>query len=179
VLPHITKEYTTEKGVPLKLHENKFFAMYFNGFYHYLEAVKYGRGVVMVPRFNNGDLLLVCLRRAPAIGFSIEFPRGGVDPDEALEVAAQREVAEETGYAVPLTSVHFLGRMAADSATINGLSDAYRVDIPDTVIQGAFDAEEIERPIRVSESQFKEMVRSGEITCGLTLAAYALMLLHA
>jgi ADP-ribose pyrophosphatase len=176
--PHIIKDYSTEKGVEITLHENRFFAMKFNGYFHYLDPVKYGRGVVMVPRFDNGDLLLVRLRRAPAIGFSLEFPRGGVDAGEALEVAAQREVSEETGYSVPLSAVRRLGKLAQDTATLNSMADAYLVDIPADVPAGSFDTEEIDRPIRMSESAFRKMATNGEIVCGVTLAAYTLMKLH-
>jgi ADP-ribose pyrophosphatase len=175
---HILKEYSTEKGVEITLHENRFFAMKFNGYYHYLEGLKYPDGVVMIPRFENGDLLLVCLRRAPAIGFSLEFPRGGVDKGESLSLAAKREVQEETGYDVPISAVHRLGKIAPDTATLNCLEDVFLVNIPDGYAAGAFDTEEIDRPVRVSESEFAEMVREGSITCGITLAAYALLLLQ-
>jgi putative (di)nucleoside polyphosphate hydrolase len=46
-------------------------------------------------------------RRAGAPGpHSWQFPQGGVDPGEELEIAARRELAEETG----ARSVSFLGR---------------------------------------------------------------------
>lgn len=175
---HILKEYSTEKGVEITLHENRFFAMKFNGYFHYLEGLKYPNGVVMIPRFGNGDLLLVRLRRAPAIGFSLEFPRGGVDEGEALNVAAKREVSEETGYEVPISDVHLLGKVAQDTATLNGFANVFVVNIPNNCSAGAFDTEEIDRPIRVSEARFVEMVKAGEIICGVTLAAYTLLLLH-
>jgi ADP-ribose pyrophosphatase len=177
-LPHVIKQYATEKGVPLTLHENRFFAMRFNGYYHYLDAVKYARAVVMAPRFPNGDFLLVRLRRAPAIGFSLEFPRGGVDEGELLEHAAMREMSEETGYAVPLTAVRRIGELAPDTATLNSTEDVFLVNISDDAKAGQYDTDEIDQPIRVSASRFRELARNGGITCGITLAAYALLLLQ-
>lgn len=173
---HTLTAYSTEKGVPLCLHENKFFRMMFNGYFHYLDPVKYSKGVATVPVFPNGDLLMVRLRRAPAVGFSIEFPRGGVDPAETLESAAVREVAEETGYAVPEGAAVHLGRIGPDTATLNTLTDVFLVPIPEATKAGAFDAEEIEQPMRVSRAQFEQMLRAGEVVDGISLASWALAL---
>jgi ADP-ribose pyrophosphatase len=176
--PHVIKDYVTEKDVPICLHENRFFRMMFNGRFHYLDAVKYGRGVVIVPRFANGDLLLVQLRRAPAIGLSWEFPRGGLDEGETVQQGAARELLEETGYAVEPESLRFLGRVGPDTATINGLMDVYQVDIADNVAAGTFDTEEIERPVRMCEQEFAGHVIGGDIVDGMSLAAYTLLKLR-
>lgn len=174
---HIT-EYSTEKGIPLCLHQNRFFKMIFNGYFHYLEPVKYAKGVLIVPRFSNGDFLLVRLQRVPSVGLSIEFPRGGVEPDEPLELAAVRELSEETGYDLSADSVMSLGRLAAETATVNGLMDVFAVHIPDTAQMGEFDTEEIDKPMRVSEAEFKRMIIAGEIVDGMTLAAYSMLLVR-
>lgn len=173
---HVLKTYSTEKGVPVCLHENKFFRMMFNGYFHYLDPVRYGKGVATVPVFPNGDLLMVRLRRAPAIGFSIEFPRGGVDKDESLSTAAVRELSEETGYAVPESAATHIGRIGPDTATINGLTDVFLVQVPDTALPGVFDTEEIEQPLRVSLADFERMLQTGAIVDGISLASWALAL---
>jgi 8-oxo-dGTP pyrophosphatase MutT (NUDIX family) len=171
---NINKTYTTEKGVPVKLHENRMFTVFFNGYYHYLEGNTYARGVVMVPWFSNGDLLLVRLRRAPAIGFSVEFPRGGVSPEETLIGAAARELSEETGFTVSEECVHFLGKLGPDTATLNGLSDVFSVQIPDSSLQGNYDTEEIDKPFRVSQKTWIQMICDGTIVDGQSLAAWAM-----
>ena len=180
--PHIIKNYSTEKGVPIVLHENRFFRMMFNGNFHYLDPVRYGRAVVIVPRFSNGDVLLVRLQRAPAIGMSIEFPRGGLEKDETALAGASRELREETGYALSEKNSRSLGHIAADSATINSKMEVILVDIPDDATQGAnnTDAEnpdEIDATIRVSKAGFENMLRNGDICDGMTLAAYSLVML--
>lgn len=171
---HVIKEYSTEKGVPICLHENKFFRMMFNGYFHYLDPIRYGRGVITVPRFANGDLILVRLRRAPALGFALEFPRGGVEEGESLEDGAARELLEETGYSADLADVRCIGKVAADSATLNGATPVYWVPLQEGRAPGAFDTEEIDSVLRVSQAQFEEMVRQGEIFDGQTLAAWCL-----
>ncbi|KWU19128.1 NUDIX hydrolase [Burkholderia cenocepacia] len=148
---HLIKDYVTEKEVRTCLHENGFFRITFNGRFHYLDAVKYARGVAIVPRFKNGDLLLVQLRRARAIGLSREIPRGGSDAGETVQQGPVRELLEETGYTVEQEPLRFLGRLGADTATLNGLMEVYLVEITDDAVAGEFDTEEIEKPVRMSE----------------------------
>ena len=59
-----------------------------------------GRGaVVIVPWLVPSQrLLLIRQHRPPARGVVIEFPAGLIDPGEAPEAAARRELLEETGY---------------------------------------------------------------------------------
>lgn len=175
---HTIKNYTTEKNIPICLHENKFFKMMFNGYYHYLDNVRFGKAVATIPVFENGDLLMVRLRRAPNIGFSLEFPRGGVEINESLEQAVVRELSEETGYTILEEKVKCLGKVGPDTATINATIDVYQVMIDNNVLQGSYDTEEIELPIRISLKEFKEKVKSGEIVDAITLASYALFILH-
>lgn len=171
---HIIKEYSTEKGVPICLHENKFFRMMFNGYFHYLDAVRYGRGVITVPMFANGDLVLVRLRRAPSLGFCLEFPRGGVEKEETVEEGAKRELLEETGYTAVDAQIEPLGKVAADSATLNGSTPVFLVPLMEAEGNETFDTEEIANVLRVSQAQFEAMIREGEIFDGQTLAAWCL-----
>lgn len=173
-MTHIIKNYSTAKGVPICLHENKFFKMMFNGYFHYLDSVKFSESVATVPMFENGDLLMVRLRRAPAIGFSLEFPRGGVDVNETTSQATIRELSEETGYNVNVSQISYLGKIGPDTATINAVTEVFKVTIPDNVLQGNYDIEEIDLPIRISVEEFKNKVRSGEIVDGITLASWTL-----
>jgi len=54
--------------------------------------------VVVVPVFDDGDVLLERQHRYPLRRDFIEFPAGKIDPGEADLVCAQRELEEETGY---------------------------------------------------------------------------------
>lgn len=53
---------------------------------------------VIVPVFDNGDILLERQHRYPLRRDFIELPAGKLDPDEGELECAQRELTEETGY---------------------------------------------------------------------------------
>lgn len=70
---------------------------------------------VSVALVRGDSLLLVRRGQAPSLGL-YAFPGGRVEPGEALEAAARRELAEETGLDVgalsPLVKVHIEGEIA-------------------------------------------------------------------
>jgi len=53
---------------------------------------------VVIPVFENGDLLLERQHRYPLHRDFIELPAGKFDPNEVELTCAQRELTEETGY---------------------------------------------------------------------------------
>lgn len=78
-----------------------------------IDRVQTGRGTVLeefplvhardwaciVPVTRDGQIVLVRQYRHGVGRITLEFPAGGVDPGEAPEAAARRELLEETGYA--------------------------------------------------------------------------------
>ena len=69
---------------------------------------RYRRNVGMVV-FNTDGRVWLGRRAGAPLGHSWQFPQGGVDEGEALDVAARRELREETG----ITSVALLERTRA------------------------------------------------------------------
>jgi ADP-ribose pyrophosphatase len=69
-----------------------------------------GGFAAVVPVTDRGDVVLVRQWRQPLGAFTLELPSGGVDAGEKPEVAARRELFEETGYRAEglehLASVH-------------------------------------------------------------------------
>ena len=69
-----------------------------------------GGFAAVVPVTDRGDGVLVRQWRQPLGAFTLELPSGGVDAGEKPEVAARRELFEETGYRAEglehLVSVH-------------------------------------------------------------------------
>jgi ADP-ribose pyrophosphatase len=69
-----------------------------------------GGYAAVAPVTDRGDVVLVRQWRQPLGAFTLELPSGGVDAGEKPEVAARRELFEETGYRAEglkhLVSVH-------------------------------------------------------------------------
>lgn len=61
-------------------------------------VVTMGRAVGVVPLLADGRVVLVRQWRYVSREARWEIPTGGAHPEESLEEAAQRELAEETGY---------------------------------------------------------------------------------
>ena len=62
------------------------------------EYIVHPGAVVILPVFDNGDLLLERQHRYPLHRDFIELPAGKIDPGEDDLICAKRELEEETGY---------------------------------------------------------------------------------
>lgn len=62
------------------------------------EYIEHPGAVVIIPLFENGDILLERQYRYPLRRDFIELPAGKIDPGEEVLACGQRELLEETGY---------------------------------------------------------------------------------
>ena len=62
------------------------------------EYIIHPGAAVILPIFDNGDILLERQHRYPLHRDFLELPAGKFDPDESELACAQRELQEETGY---------------------------------------------------------------------------------
>ncbi len=62
------------------------------------EFIVHPGAAVILPVFDNGDVLLERQHRYPCGRDFIEVPAGKLDPGEAPEICARRELIEETGF---------------------------------------------------------------------------------
>jgi len=65
-----------------------------------LDLIRHPGASAVVPLKSNGHVVLVHQYRHAADGYLDEIPAGKLDPGEAPEVCARREVEEEVGYQV-------------------------------------------------------------------------------
>ena len=138
-------------------------------------VVEISDGAAVIPRFDDGDFLLIRQWRPAAGGPVYELPAGRVDPGESPEAAARRELEEEGGFraeileplgmALPLDGIcrhrihYFLGR---------GLRPVDR----------RLETFESIETRRCPPRELSRMVRDGEIVCGVLLTGLARLLLR-
>ena len=81
-----------------------------NGASSYREYLQHPGAVMIIPVFENGDVLVERQYRYPMRKVFIEFPAGKKDAGEAPLETAQRELLEETGYTAQrythITDIH-------------------------------------------------------------------------
>lgn len=62
------------------------------------DFIKHNGAAAIVPVREDGKLLMVRQYRNALDRYTIEIPAGGLHPDEPTDIAALRELEEETGY---------------------------------------------------------------------------------
>jgi ADP-ribose pyrophosphatase len=133
------------------------------------EIVEHPGGAVVIPLFENKDLLLVRQYRHPFGDTVIELPAGKLEKGEDPFVCAQRELREETGYGSdawkPVTSIK------TTPGFCNEVLHLFRADCIYPVSGGPA-LEEGESTLtvqRVTFSQAMTMIATKEITDAKTI----------
>ncbi|MEQ3550873.1 NUDIX hydrolase [Pseudonocardia nematodicida] len=134
---------------------------------------------LVIPRDDDGRLHLVEQYRYPVGERRWEFP-AGTAPDRAEQDPAElavRELAEETGLAA--REMTFLGMLDVAPGMSSQRGHVY---LATGLTEGPPQREHQEQDMRAAwftPGEFEEMARRGDLTDAQTLAAYALMRLHA
>ncbi len=133
-----------------------------------------GLGSIIIPRahFRGMDCVgLVQLHRFPSGEFSWEFPRGGTSNLESSE--AVRELIEETDLVPGL--VRRLGTLRPDTGLLDTEVAVWSAQCRAIAERTELENIETSSLYWVSYGKLQSMIRSGQITCGMTLAAYAML----
>lgn len=133
-------------------------------------VVKRDHFSVIIPRFPNGDLILVRQYRYPIKRYSWEFPMGVV-AGQSMHKVAQLELKQETGYSAKQWTK--LGK----SYIAPGLTDQVaHVYLAEGLTQGVAEPEESEfiTMKRLTQAAFRKQIKAGKINDGPTLLAWQL-----
>ena len=162
-----------------EVYTNKFFTLYdddvqfpdgSDGRYLRLAATEPGSGVVIMPIFE-GKIGVVRVYRYALEALVWELPRG-FSHGESIEDTARNELREEMGVITAKTEV--LGFVHPDSG-VQSARVAVVAAWSTESGSGPEDIVEVESSMWVELREFEQMIRTGEIEDGFSLAAYSLL----
>lgn len=142
----------------------------------HVASVKDGRRGAVCVAYRRGahasSYVLLGQHWRTAIGcWQWEFPRGMGEKDETSVQTAIREFREETGIVVKGDDVHIMQDIHADSGILRDMVSIAVIDC-ETVPTDSTDWE-LAGLRWISSRVFEDMIASGKISDGLTLAAWA------
>ena len=138
-----------------------------HGEYHFVHVE--GSSMI-IPRLNDGRILLVNQYRYLRDKDSLEFPCGSVKPGSTHDATAVNELAEETGFRAG--DIRCIGEFNPYNGVTDEICRVYLASRLLPVTAAHDDTEEFEQvPLTAEEIETK--VQSGEIWDGMTLAAWS------
>ncbi|GHJ43917.1 ADP-ribose pyrophosphatase [Catellatospora sp. TT07R-123] len=126
-------------------------------------------GVVVLPRHGDHVILVRHFRHSTR-QWHLELPRGFGEKDQTPEQNAERELREELGAAAVRT--HALGVVQPDTGLTSDTVHLFYVEI-DLYDAAGEAAEGITGTVRVTPAELAELIRSGELNDGFTIAAWS------
>lgn len=133
-----------------------------------------GDVAITVPITPTGEFVLVKQYKHASGQIMIEFPGGLVDLGEAPEVAARRELAEETGYTGQ--TLQLLGKLTNNPTKGVGIIYIYLAQNVEQTKPTAFDENEEIQTLVFNQAALIEAVTSGQIWVSGSVAATFLAL---
>ena len=135
--------------------------------------IDHPEAAAVVPFLDEHRLLMVRQWRYAIARETLEIPAGKVDPGESVEVCAQRELQEETGYEAGRL-LHLISYFPA----IGYSNETIRIYAASGLQRGPAerDLDEISRVEVVSLSDLQDLILRGDIVDGKTVIGISLFL---
>lgn len=135
------------------------------------EVVLHPGACAILPVTEKKEILFVRQYRYAAEETLLEIPAGKIDPGEAPDVCAARELTEETGFRAE--RLRKLGAVFTTPGFCNEKIHLYLADRLVTAYQH-LDTDEFLDLVKIPLGEALEMIRNGEISDAKTLAAFAI-----
>lgn len=132
------------------------------------EWIKHPGASVVLPVFDNGDVMLIRQFRYPMSQVFYEAPAGKIDPDEDADSTAKRELREEAG--LSCQNFEYIGHLYPGigySDEIIHIYTAWDITSPDQELEVEDDEFVIKE--RLPFAEVVDMVHTGEISDGKTM----------
>ncbi|QHI69641.1 NUDIX hydrolase [Tichowtungia aerotolerans] len=136
------------------------------------EIVRHGPAVAVIARRPDKQFIFIRQFRKAMERTCFEVMAGNCDPGEDPEVAAIRELKEETGYAA--LSIHPLGSIYPSVGYCTERIDIFYAEVGNEPGETDFDHDEEIETVLLTEKQVKAMIQQGDIQDAKTLAAWCL-----
>lgn len=137
---------------------------------HPFYSIEHGPWVNAIPITEDGKIVMVKQYRVGIDRVTLEIPGGMVDPGEDIQLAAERETLEETGYKGDQTI--FLGQNAPNPAIQTGFCFSYLLlNCKKIKEQNLDDTERIE-VLTLSLDEVEKAIVNGEIVHALVIVAF-------
>lgn len=132
--------------------------------------------VMIIPITVDNKIVIAKQFRAGTEECTLEFPGGAINSNEEPEIAAQRELAEETG--ITTAKIVKLGKIDPNPAFMNNVCHIYLAKDSEIDSDQSLDPfEDIELEF-IDKDTLDAMILSGKFSQSISLAAYALYLLY-
>ena len=135
------------------------------------EIIRHGAAVAVIARRRDGRFVFIRQFRKAMERVCFEVMAGNVDPGEASEAAAVRELKEETGYTPD--SIRLLAPIYPSVGYCTERIDIFYADVHEPG-ETDFDHDENIETVLVTEEEMDSMIRGGKVDDAKTLAAWAL-----
>ncbi|MCL5254861.1 MAG: NUDIX hydrolase [Gammaproteobacteria bacterium] len=160
------------------MYQNNWFRVLNSGQWFFVDEENSVNGALILCYVGDRLVLVKVPRRAHEATL-LEAPRGYGDPGETAVAAAARELFEETGYRVAEERLEALGQVKPNTAILTTNVNVFRCVLPAHVQPERVDSndeafQEVTSVELVEPAELTQLIATGQLSCGITLAALML-----